>query len=300
MSRDFETWMGNFKDFIASYDYYADWDTIFKRADKFKFELNALNSLVGSEDIRGDFIELVGKQPCIRRAIPILLAKREPRILVYDQNRGDLVFDFSDENLSAQACALFMEQTGLFDLISNHISNNLYDYVTGIEAGLNSNGRKNRGGHAMENLVEDFLNKSGLQLETNKNTVKPKAGTYFKELETTVMQNWGLNMGPLTNERESTKRFDFVVFTDSVTYGIETNFYTGGGSKLNETARSYKQLAQEAKHIEHFEFVWITDGGGWRQAKHNLRETFESMEHIYSIADLESGIFDRIFTPGCE
>lgn len=300
MSRDFETWMGNFKDFIASYDYYADWDTIFKRADKFKFELNALNSLVGSEDIRGDFIELVSKQPCIRHAIPILLAKREPRILVYDQNLGDLVFDFSDENLSAQACADFMEETGLFDLISNHISNNLYDYVTGIETGLNSNGRKNRGGHAMENLVEDFLKKSGLQLETNKKNIKPKAGTYFKELETTVMQNWGLNMDPLTNERESTKRFDFVVFTSSVTYGIETNFYTGGGSKLNETARSYKQLAQEAKHIENFEFIWITDGGGWRQAKNNLRETFESMEHIYSIADLESGVFDRIFTPGSE
>ena len=61
----------------------------------------------------------------------------------------------------------FMRKTGLFDLMENHIVNNLVDYVTGIETGLDSNGRKNRGGHLMENLVEGFLCKAGLVKRRN-------------------------------------------------------------------------------------------------------------------------------------
>lgn len=293
--RDFETWIGHFKESIATYGYYVDWNKIFRQTDSIKVELNILNSLVGSRNIHFEFMNLISRYPEIRRAIPILIAKREATISVLDPDDGYRLFDFSAVHLSDQDCALFMEKTGLFNLISNRIIDNLYDYVTGVEAGLDSNARKNRGGHLREELVESYLEKAGLTREKD-SWDKPDSGTYFKEIYAKNLQLWGLNMDPLTNSGKSSKRFDFVVCTDTTIFGIETNFYGSGGSKLNETARSYKQLAQEAQQIPGFEFVWFTDGKGWDKARGNLRETFESMEHIYSINELEDGICTKIFT----
>jgi type II restriction enzyme len=181
---------------------------------------------------------------------------------------------------------VFMRKTGLFDLLSKHLISNLVDYATGVETGLDSNGRKNRGGHLMENLVESFLVKAGFV----------KDSTYFREMRIGDIQaKWGINLSALTNEGKTVKRFDFVVKTETAIYGVETNFYASSGSKLNETARSYKNIAVESRNIEGFEFVWFTDGKGWNNAKNNLEETFGVMEHIYSIADLESGIMNRVF-----
>ena len=56
-----------------------------------------------------------------------------------------------------------MKKTGLFNLLQNHLVNNLYDYVLGVECGLNSNARKNRGGHLMEDAVEKFIQKAGFK-----------------------------------------------------------------------------------------------------------------------------------------
>ena len=179
-----------------------------------------------------------------------------------------------------------MKKTGLFDLLEKHIINNLVDYVTGVETGLDSNGRKNRGGHLMEDLVENFIIKAGF--EKNK--------TYFKEMYIhEITEKWDINLSAISNQGKAEKRFDFVIKTDKTIYGIETNFYASGGSKLNETARSYKQIAQEAETINGFEFVWFTDGSGWTSARHNLEETFDTMKHIYSIDDLENGIIKEIF-----
>ena len=178
-----------------------------------------------------------------------------------------------------------MKKTGLFDLISNHIVNNLVDYATGVETGLDSNGRKNRGGHLMENLVESFIKKAGLV----------KDETYFKEMYIhQITEKWGIDLSAISNQGRAEKRFDFVIKTNNMIYGIETNFYTGGGSKLNETARSYKTLALETDTIDGFSFVWFTDGRGWISARNNLEETFDIMEHIYNIKDLENSIIENV------
>ena len=137
----------------------------------------------------------------------------------------------------------------------------------------------------MEDLVESFINKAGF--------VKDK--TYFKEMYIhQITAKWGIDLSAISNQGKMEKRFDFVIKTDKAIYGIETNFYASGGSKLNETARSYKQIAQEVATINGFEFVWFTDGSGWTSARHNLEETFDVMEHIYSIDDLENGILQLI------
>ena len=161
----------------------------------------------------------------------------------------------------------------------------MVDYATGVETGLDSNGRKNRGGHLMEDLVESFIEKAGFI----------KGVTYFKEMYIhQITEKWNIDLSAISNQGKMEKRFDFVIKTQTMIYGIETNFYGSGGSKLNETARSYKTLALEAETIEGFSFVWFTDGKGWTSARNNLEETFDVMEHIYSIADLENGIINRL------
>lgn len=113
---------------------------------------------------------------------------------------------------------------------------------------------------------------------------------------TDIEKKWGVDLSAISAEGTSTKRWDFVVKTDKTIYVIETNFYGGGGSKLNETARSYKMIAEEARDVIGVEFVWVTDGGGWRSARRNLEETFNTMQHLYNINDMENGVFLSLFS----
>ncbi len=248
-------------------------------------ELNILNSLIGSKNIEPDFEKLLIDYPQILRCIPILLAVRCREIYAIDGD-GEYLFNFAKMNCSIDDYKMFMRKTGLFDLIGEHLINNLVDYVTGVEVGLDSNGRKNRGGHLMENLVEEYLQKAGLI----------KGEDYFKEMYISdIERKWSIDLSNISNQGKAEKRFDFVVKKGETIYGIETNFYTGGGSKLNETARSYKAIALESKDIQGFAFVWFTDGQGWLSARHNLEETFDVMENIYNIHDLENGILGELF-----
>ncbi len=285
MKRDFNKWITGFRDSISDYGYYIDFEKVYKNVDKIKVELNILNSLIGSEQIEIDFKILIEKYPEVLKCIPLLLAVRASEIHAVDVD-GEYTYNFEKPNFSIEQYIIFMQKTGLFDLLKNHIINNLVDYVTGVETGLDSNGRKNRGGHIMENLVESFICKTGF--------VKDK--TYFKEMYIhQILNKWNVNLSSISNKGKMEKRFDFVVKTENMIYGIETNFYRSGGSKLNETARSYKTLAIETKNIDGFTFVWFTDGNGWISAKNNLEETFDIMEHIYSIKDMENGIMNEVF-----
>lgn len=286
--RDFSAWLSKFRDGIATYGYYTDFEKVFRNVDSVKVELNLLNSLIASRNIKSDFEALTRKYPEVLKCIPLLLAVRKQEIYCQDAN-GARLYNFSGANKPANNQAeysYFMEQTGLFDLLENHIINNLVDYVTGVETGLDSNGRKNRGGHLMENLVESYIAKAGFK----------KGKDYFKEVPIReITEKWGIDLSAISNQGKMEKRFDFVVKTQFMIYGVETNFYTGGGSKLNETSRSYKTLALEIDTIPGFSFVWFTDGKGWVSARNNLEETFDVMEHLYNIHDLEAGIISEVF-----
>ncbi len=283
--RDFNIWLKQFRNSISDYTYYVDFQKVYGNVESLKVELNILNSLIGSKNIEQDFEKLLIDYPQILKCIPILLAVRGREIYAIDGD-GEYLFNFAKMNCSIEDYKMFMRKTGLFDLISEHLINNLVDYVTGVEVGLDSNGRKNRGGHLMENLVEDYLKKAGL--------IKGK--DYFKEMYISeIERKWSINLSNISNQGKAEKRFDFVVKKDKIIYGIETNFYASSGSKLNETARSYKTIALESKDIQGFAFVWFTDGQGWFSARHNLEETFDVMENIYNIHDLENGILGELF-----
>ncbi len=285
MKRNFNEWLKTFKSSICDYSYYVDFEKVYDNIDSIKVELNILNSLIGSKQIEYDFEKLVADYPQVLKCIPILLAVRGREIYVIDGD-GEYLFNFYKHNYTTKEYIMFMQKTGLFDLIANHVINNLVDYVTGVEVGLDSNGRKNRGGHLMENLVEDYLVKAGLV----------KGENYFKEMKLSAIEKkWNIDLSGISNQGKAEKRFDFVVKKGKTIYGIETNFYTSGGSKLNETARSYKTIALEAKEIDGFAFVWFTDGLGWKSARHNLEETFDVLDNMYCISDLENGIIAKLF-----
>ena len=284
MKRDFNEWLSNFRDSIADYKYYVDFPKVHANVDAIKIELNILNALVGSKDIETDFENIAVKYPETLKCIPILLAVRANEIYAIDSD-GAFTYNFKKANLSVEQYKDFMRKTGLFDLLQNRIIGNLVDYVTGVETGLDSNGRKNRGGHLMEELVESFIQKAGF--------VKNK--TYFKEMYIhEITEKWGIDLSAISNQGKAEKRFDFVIKTENMIYGVESNFYASGGSKLNETARSYKQIAQEVDTIDGFTFVWFTDGKGWNSARHNLEETFDVLDTVYSIDDLEKGILKEV------
>ena len=284
--RNFEEWLDTMIDSIANFEYYIDFETIYKHAERYKMELNILNSLIGSKNIEKEFESIIDKYPEVLKTIPILLAIRNYEIPILDENQIRFKYNFKNMNYTKEEYSKFMRKTGLFDLLENHLVSNIYDYVLGVECGLNSNARKNRGGTLMEKLVQKYIEKAGY--------IKGK--NYFSEMYLEdIEEKWKIDLSSISADSSSTKRFDFVVSTKDCIYAIETNFYAVGGSKLNEVARSYKMLAIESEGIEGFKFVWITDGEGWKSAKRNLKETFDVLENIYNITDMKNGIMNKIF-----
>lgn len=278
--RIFNDWLATFRASINGYGYYTDFQTVYENASRLKIEINILNSLIGAQDIELEFEKLIQNYPECIKAIPILLAVRGQEIYCQDE-KGAINYQFSKLTLSPTQYKYFMQKTGLFDMLQKHIISNLFDYVTGVEVGLGSNGRKNRGGHQMENLVEYYLKKANVN--------------YYKEMYLTeIEEKWHIDLSAISAEGTSTKRWDFVVKTSTTIFVIETNFYASGGSKLNETARSYKMLAEEATNIPNFKFVWITDGGGWKSAKRNLEETFNILPTMYNISDMENNALTKL------
>ena len=273
------------RDSISTWKYYTDFEKVYRNVDAIKIELNILNSLIGSKNIETDFKNILTDYPKTLKVIPILLAKREMEIKIKDAEK-EYLFNFKKMNYTIDEYSKFMRNTGLFDLLENHIINNLVDYIMGVEVGMDTNGRKNRTGEAMEDLVESYLIKYGL--------VKNK--TYFKEMtKTEIEKKFNYDLSKISNNGKTEKRFDFVVKIDNRIYAIECNFYGSSGSKLNETARSYKNLALESKQIDEFIFVWITDGIGWNTAKHNLEETFDVLDTLYNLKDLDEGVLSSLF-----
>ena len=260
MKRDFDEWLAGFRETIADYKYYVDFGKVYNNVESIRIELNILNSLIGIKDIETEFERIVTKYPEVLKCIPILLAKRESEIKAMDAD-GEFCYNFRKLSYPLEQYKVFMRKTGLFDLMESHIIHNLIDYVTGVETGLDSNGRKNRGGHLMESLVESYLVKAGLV----------KGETYFKEMYIHEIEDkWNVDLSSISNNGQAE------------------------GSKLNETARSYKTITLETKALPYFEFVWFTDGKGWNTAKRNLKETFDVLENLYNIKDLESGVVERV------
>lgn len=275
---------------ITQWNYFVNWEKVYRNVVPFEKELNLLNVLIGKDDIKSELTELILEYPKVVNAIPLLLAirfktKKEQKIniLVNPINFQYDNFDLSivaPDKKEAEKIADFFINTGLGDLVKDKKIKNLVDFATGVEVGLDSNGRKNRGGHQMEHLIEiyinDVCNKLGLE--------------YLKEANAkAIKEKWNVEIAV----DKSSRRMDYVINKNGKLYFFEVNFYGGGGSKLKSTATEYVKMA-EYWNSQGIEFIWITDGAGWLKTLKPLREYFDKAEYLLNLEMLKNGILKRI------
>lgn len=264
--------MKNFNEFIsqlsetnATLDYFTDFEKVARNTNKIAIKLNQLNYLIGKDDLQKSIEELWDENPKVFAVLDILLAVRAKDKKKTLNANGEFVL-LESYFTSLQGVIDYIEQTGLAKIFKNKNITNLVDYVFGVEVGLDTNARKNRGGENMAKAVALKFKGAGIPYRSEVNS------TEFEEIK---------SLG------QDLKRFDFVVQTKKRTYLIETNFYNGGGSKLNEVARAYTDIAPKINQYEKFEFVWITDGQGWLSAKNKLGEAYSIIPSVYNLANLE-------------
>ena len=280
--------INNLNDSIRYWDYFVNWHKVLGNVRDVEIDLNILNYLIGKENIEKEFGYLLGKHPQIVKLIPVLLASRDCDFKILASfSGGSLRYeDFSFRSASTLSDAeisnmvKFARKTGLLALFENKTIKNVVDYTIGIEVGLDTNGRKNRGGIAMEKIVETFV----------KSLCNRHKFDYIKEATSgKVLAKWGLTL----SVDKSSRRFDFAVFNDTKLYLIETNFYGGGGSKLKSTAGEYKSLYDFLSNDGH-NFIWITDGVGWKVTSRALEETFNHIDYLLNLRMLTHDLLDDI------
>ena len=272
-----------------TWEYFINWDKVFNNVNQYKIELNILNSLCGSKDFNNELKHILENYPEVIKVFPTLLGVRDKKIDVLDSSvLPDFKFkefDFSSPNLFSndlENYLIFFEKSGLKKLIIDGGLTNIKDYTYGIEVGLDTNGRKNRGGTIMEDLVDNLLQKVyGLDGSTYTTQGSPSI----------IKEKWGVDL-PVD---KSSRRPDFVVYKNNKLYWIETNFYSGGGSKLKSTCGEYKSLYDFCKN-NGIEFIWITDGEGWKTTLKPLEETFLYSDYIFNLSMVKDGILNDLWS----
>ena len=285
----FEYFIKNLKPSILLWNYFVNWDKVFQNTKKIEVALNNLNYLIGKGDFDNEFKYLLKENPNVAKVIPLLVVRdgsssTKFKILI-DYTNKKFVYEDYDFSISIPTEAdietylTFVKESGLKELITSQKIKNLVDYMIGVEAGLDSNGRKNRGGQSMEAIIDWFIKD-----HCNKNGYE-----YLKEANATkIYDKWQINV-PVD---KASRRYDFIVNNGKELVIFETNYYGGGGSKLKATAGEYKSLFNKLDN--QFKFVWITDGAGWLKTTKPLRETFNHNDYIFNLAMLEQGILDVI------
>lgn len=269
MEKNFDTFMSQLQETNQTLDFFCDFGKISNNVDNIKLSLCILNSLIGTADLRKSVETIWERDKTAFNIMDILIAVRSNgQKKVLNSNGECIILDNFFE--SADGVVEYLETTGLADILREGRIKNLVDYVFGIETGLDSNARKNRSGHVMEDMVSKIFDENSI--------------TYRQEVYSTEWSDLQKVLG------DDEKRFDFVIETAEKTYLIEVNFYSGGGSKLNEVARSYSDIAPKVNSIPNFEFVWITDGIGWKSAKNKLQEAYNIIPHIYNLTNIDEFI----------
>lgn len=275
----------SFKKKITQWSYFVNWKKVLQNIEPIEKELNLLNYLIGKKDLSKETVDLLVKYPETIKAIPILLAIRDNslEVLIDTKNFIYREFDFSKKRYSKKEIkpfADFILESGLGELLKDKKIKNLVDYVTGVEVGLDSNARKNRGGSLMEGLVEDFVSEACQELCIE----------YLSQATTKkIKEKWNIDV----KVDKSSRIIDFAINNNGKLYFIEVNFYGGGGSKLKSTATEYIRM-NEYWNKQGIEFIWITDGAGWQSTLKPLREYFDKADYLLNLEMLRNGILKRI------
>lgn len=264
MSEQFKNFLSQLSETNATLDYFTDFEKIKGNVNKISIKLNQLNYLIGKENLGEAIQELFDENPKVFQVLGILIAVRKNKKAKTFNSNADIVL-LDTYFHTSKSILEYIEETGLGEVFRNKNITNLVDYVFGIEVGLDTNARKNRGGKNMSKAVSLFFDKTEV--------------IYKKEVKNTVFPEI-ISLGV------DVKRFDFVIKTKKKTYLIEINYYNSRGSKLNEIARAYSDIALKINQYKNFEFVWITDGQGWNFAKNKLEEAFSIIPSLYNLSTL--------------
>lgn len=265
MSEQFKIFLSQLSETNATLDYFTDFKKIKGNINKIAIKLNQLNYLIGKTDTQAAVKELYEENPKAFEVLDILIAIRKNKNAKTFNNKGEIVMLDSYFNSPESICE-YIEETGLGEIFRNKDVKNLVDYVFGIEVGLDTHSRKSRGGDNMSRAVSKQFDKAKIYYR------KEVSSYEFPEL---------MSLGV------DTKRFDFVIKTHLKTYLIEVNFYNTPGSKPNETARAYSDLAPKINKYPNYEFVWITDGQGWLPSKTKLEEAYNTIQSMYNLITLK-------------
>lgn len=283
MKKDFDHLVSTFRSSIKTWDYFVNWNKVFTNSANFEIALNKLNYLLGKDDLQGEFYRLYESNPDIAKALPVLLAVRENNLEIYNKTSKELEsYDFSGEGGDVNKYFEFLDKSGLIKLFQRDGIKNLVDYVIGVEVGLDSNGRKNRGGTLMEEIVGLLL---GDFCKQNNLKYIPQASPSKIKLK------WNFDIVVDKSERS----FDFAIYNpqSNKIKLFETNFYNSGGSKLKAVCGEFRSLYDELKR-QNIEFIWITDGLGWHTAKRPLEETYNHNDYIFNLFMLENGALNEL------
>ena len=271
-NKNFDLFMSQLQKTNQTLDFFCDFDKIEQNVQNIKLSLCMLNSLIGSQNMRKAVETIWDRDKSAFKVMSILIAVRdEGKKKVLDELERCITLN--SLFTSVDGVMEFLTNTGLAALFQEKKIKDLVDYVFGIETGLDTNARKNRSGHIMENQVAKLF---------TQNKINYRQEIYSRE--------WPKITEVLGDDE---KRFDFVIETKEKTYLIEVNFYSSGGSKLNEVARSYSDIAPKLNSVPGFEFVWITDGIGWKSAKSKLQEAYNIIPSIYNLTNIKE-FFDMI------
>jgi type II restriction enzyme len=265
MNKDFDFFMSQLAETNATLDFYTDFSKIRENVRSIEIKLNTLNYLIGKSDLVAAVKELWDNDKRVFSILDILIATRQDQHKKYldEMGKAHLVHELLN---SYEGVMKFLNETGLTDVLKNKDIKNLVDYVFGVEAGLDTHARKNRSGDITELLFHRILTANGIE---------HRMEVYSREF-------------PAIKEALGTdeKRFDFVIETKRCVYLIEVNFYNGGGTKLNEVARSFSGIAPKVNSVDGFEFVWVTDGQGWNSARNKLEEAYNEIDRMYNFESL--------------
>lgn len=281
----FDSITSNFKEKITQWNYFVNWEKVLRNVYPIEKELNLLNFLIGKKEIEEEAYQLIKQYPTVIKAFPNLLAIRDKSvdILIDTKNFIYKKFVFNKTELSDAECrqlAQFLVKSGIANLFQKKQIKNLVDYTTGVEVGLDSNGRKNRGGSLMESLVEDFVAETCNELNI---------GFMSQATAKKIKQEWNIEI----IVDKSSRIIDFAINKNGQLYFIECNFYGGGGSKLKSTATEYVEM-NSYWNKQNIKFIWITDGAGWKSTLKPLREYFDKADYLINLEMLKSGILKQI------
>ncbi|MGX9134340.1 type II restriction endonuclease [Rummeliibacillus sp. JY-2-4R] len=269
--------------------YYVNWEKVYRNSRELEISLNTLNYLIGKENVYDEALKLFKEYPNLIKALPILLAIRDYKFdVLYLDEDANLQFENLDfinidyENIVKYVD--FAEQSGILDFLTKHCTSSLVDYVTGVEVGLDSNGRKNRSGTFMEQIVEKKV----------KSICEENGLEYLAQATSPAIKlKWNFDMP----YNESIRAHDFAVYNpqkNKLTI-IEVNYYGGGGSKLKSVSGEFTEMSKFIfKKNSDIQFVWITDGQGWHTAKKPLYEAFSEISYIINLNMLNNEYLGEI------